>query len=177
MNETDKAASAGADPARTAAAGEIRVNGVVREVASDDADRTLLEYLRERLGLTGVKNGCGVGACGACTVVVDGQGRRSCRTKVSDVIGKSVVTIEGLERPDGSLHPIQQAFIDAGAIQCGFCTPGMVMSSYALLSRDPEPDRAAIRAALSGNLCRCTGYQQIVDAVELAAARMRSPED
>ncbi len=93
---------------------------------------------------------------------------------MSSVLGKEVVTIEGLERPDGSLHPIQQAFIDAGAVQCGFCTPGMVMSAYALLSRDPAPGRAAVRAALSGNLCRCTGYQQIVDAVELAAARMRT---
>lgn len=158
----------------TTAAGGLTVNGKQRSVSEEEAGLSLLEYLRERLGLTGVKNGCGVGACGACTVVVDGQGRRACRTSVSSVLGKEVVTIEGLERPDGSLHPIQQAFIDAGAVQCGFCTPGMVMSAYALLSRDPAPGRAAVRAALSGNLCRCTGYQQIVDAVELAAARMRT---
>jgi len=172
MNDTK--ASAGSAGAW---AGDITVNGSVRAVAAADADLSLLEYLRERLGLTGAKNGCGVGACGACTVVVDGQGRRSCKTKVADVLGKSVVTIEGLEQPDGSLHPLQQAFIDAGAVQCGFCTPGMVMSAYALLSRDPAPDRAAIRTALSGNLCRCTGYQQIVDAVELASARMRDDAD
>ena len=156
-----------------APAGELTVNGRIRSVTEEEAGLSLLEYLRERLLLTGAKNGCGVGACGACTVVVDGQARRACRTKVSDAIGKSVITIEGLERPDGSLHPIQQAFIDSGAVQCGFCTPGMVMSSYALLLRNPSPDRAAIRLALSGNLCRCTGYQQIVDAVERAAERMR----
>lgn len=158
---------------REAPGGRLAVNGVPRAVAAEDLGLSLLEYLRERLLLTGVKNGCGVGACGACTVVVDGQARRACRTKVADVVGKSVNTIEALEGPDGTLHPIQQAFIDAGAVQCGFCTPGMIMSAYALLLRDPNPDRAAIRAALSGNLCRCTGYQQIVDAVELAAARMR----
>lgn len=156
-----------------ASAGTLTVNGVRREVRPEEAELTLLEYLREVLGLTGTKNGCAVGACGSCTVVVNGQGRRSCKTRVSEVLGKDVVTIEGLEKPDGSLHPIQQSFIDAGAIQCGFCTPGMVMSAYALLLRDPSPDRTAIRTALSGNLCRCTGYQQIVDAVELAAARMR----
>ncbi len=154
-------------------AGALTVNGLRREVRAEDADLSLLEYLREVLGLTGTKNGCGVGACGSCTVAVNGQGRRSCRTRVSEVLGKDVVTIEGLEGPDGSLHPVQQAFVDAGAIQCGFCTPGMVMSAYALLLRDPSPDRQAIRTALSGNLCRCTGYQQIVDAVELAAERMR----
>jgi aerobic carbon-monoxide dehydrogenase small subunit len=158
-------------------AGELTVNGKVHAVTSEEAGLSLLEYLRERLGLTGVKNGCGVGACGACTVVVDGQGRRSCKTRVSDVLGKSVITIEGLGQPDGALHPIQQAFIDSGAIQCGFCTPGMVMSAYALLLRESAPDRSAIRAALSGNLCRCTGYQQIVDAVELAAERMRESGD
>ncbi len=162
--------------ARKSAAGEagrITVNGEPRGVSEEEASLPLLEYLRERLGLTGTKNGCGVGACGACTVVVDGQPRRACKTRTADVLGKSVVTIEGLESPDGALHPIQQAFLDAGAVQCGFCTPGMVMSAYALLLRDPAPDRAAVRTALSGNLCRCTGYQQIVDAVEMAAEKMR----
>ncbi len=156
-----------------ASAAALTVNGIRREVPPEEAGLSLLEYLRDVLGLTGTKNGCAVGACGSCTVVVNGQARRSCRTKVSEVLGKDVLTIEGLERPDGELHPIQQAFVDAGAIQCGFCTPGMVMSAYALLARDPSPDRQAIRTALSGNLCRCTGYQQIVDAVELAARRMR----
>ena len=153
--------------------GTLTVNGAKREIGPAEAELSLLEYLREVLGLTGTKNGCGVGACGSCTVVVDGKGRRSCKTKVSEVLGMEIITIEGLERPDGSLHPIQQAFVDAGAVQCGFCTPGMVMSAYALLARDPAPDRPAIRAGLAGNLCRCTGYQQIVDAVEIAAARMR----
>jgi carbon-monoxide dehydrogenase small subunit len=162
--------------AQAGSAGALTVNGVRRDVRPEEADLTLLEYLREVLGLTGTKNGCAAGACGSCTVVVNGQGRRSCKTKVSEVLGKDVVTIEGLEGADGSLHPIQRAFVDAGAIQCGFCTPGMVMSAYALLLRDPSPNRQAIRTALSGNLCRCTGYQQIVDAVELAAARMRRRE-
>lgn len=163
------------DPASDAEARlpSLTVNGLVREVSAGDLELNLLEYLREVLGLTGTKNGCGVGACGACTVVVDGQGRRSCKTRVSEVLGKNVLTIEGLEEPNGTLHPIQRAFVDAGAVQCGFCTPGMVMSAYSLLSRDPSPDRKSIRTALSGNLCRCTGYQQIVDAVEIAAAKMR----
>ncbi|HOX12064.1 MAG TPA: (2Fe-2S)-binding protein [Spirochaetia bacterium] len=178
MNEATPANAAAGNPpaAGTSAAGlagALTVNGIRRQVRQEEAELTLLEYLREVLGLTGTKNGCAVGACGSCTVVVNGQGRRSCKTRVSEVLGKDVVTIEGLEGRDGSLHPIQQSFIDAGAIQCGFCTPGMVMSAYALLLRDPSPDRTAIRTALSGNLCRCTGYQQIVDAVELAAARMR----
>lgn len=113
-----------------------------------------------------------MGACGACTVLVDGQARRACITKVRAVIGKEILTIEGLEGADGSLHPIQQAFMDSGAIQCGFCTPGMIMSALALLLKEKRPNRERIRTAITGNLCRCTGYQQIVDAVELAARRM-----
>lgn len=150
----------------------VTVNGIVRTVHEADMEMSLLNYLRERLDLTGTKNGCEVGACGACTVVIDGQGKRSCRTKLSSVIGKEIITIEGLESPEGDLHPIQQSFIDAGAIQCGFCTPGMVMSAYALLLREKRPDREKIRKAMSGNLCRCTGYQQIIDAVEMASKRM-----
>jgi carbon-monoxide dehydrogenase small subunit len=150
----------------------VTVNGISRSLTDADMEMSLLNYLRERLDLTGTKNGCAVGACGACTVVIDGQGKRSCRTKVSSVVDKEIITIEGLESPDGDLHPIQQAFIDAGAIQCGFCTPGMVMSAYSLLLREKRPDREKIRKAMSGNLCRCTGYHQIIDAVEMASRRM-----
>jgi len=153
--------------------GEIIVNRRRYEVSGADEAMSLLRYLRETLGLTGTKNGCEEGVCGACTVIVDGAPRRSCRLKVSDVLDREILTIEGMEMEDGRLHPIQEAFVEAGAIQCGFCTPGMVMTTYAFLFKNPSPTREAIRKALSGNLCRCTGYQQIVDAVELAARKMR----
>lgn len=140
-------------------------------------DETLLEqslvyYLREELGLTGTKIGCDIGVCGSCTVLVDMQALRSCKLKLKDIIDKSVITIEGVAAEDGSLHPLQQAFIDCGAIQCGFCTPGMVLSALALLHKNPAPSRAEIRAAINANLCRCTGYQQIIDAVQQAAKAM-----
>lgn len=160
----------------TAATRTLFVNGVEREPDPRDLESSLLEYLRERLDLTGSKNGCGVGACGACTVLVDRVARRACVTPLKSVLGKEILTIEGLSGPEGGLHPLQQAFLDAGAIQCGFCTPGMVMSALALLLKNPNPSRPEIRAALAGNLCRCTGYQQILEAVELAAARMRGEE-
>lgn len=150
----------------------IRVNGAVRSLSPPDADMKLLRWLREREFLTGTKNGCEIGVCGTCTVLVDGTPVRACKTAVKDVSGE-VVTIEGMERPDGSLHPLQQAFVDLGAIQCGFCTPGMVLAAQALLTSNLEPSRKEIRRALQGNLCRCTGYQQIVDAVEHAARYMR----
>jgi carbon-monoxide dehydrogenase small subunit len=153
---------------------ELTVNGTVRTVAEEDLEITLLDYIRERLELTGTKNGCGTGACGACTVLVDGQAKRACLTKVSAVLGKEITTIEGMERTDGSLHPIQQAFVDVGALQCGFCTPGMVLAAYSLLRKRPEPTREQIRKGLQANLCRCTGYQQIIDAVERAAEMMAS---
>mgnify|MGYP006294440191 CR=1 FL=1 len=151
----------------------IEVNGTRRAVAPGQEERKLIDFIREDLGLTGTKNGCGIGVCGACTVLVNGKPKRSCITKLQQVTGKSVLTIEGLEGSDGSLHPLQQAFIDAGAVQCGFCTPGMILTSYALLAENADPDREEIRHALRGNLCRCTGYQQIISAVELAAERMR----
>ena len=140
-------------------------------------DETLLEqslvyYMREELGLTGTKIGCDIGVCGSCTVLVDMQALRSCKLKLKDIIDKSVITIEGVAAEDGSLHPLQQAFIDCGAIQCGFCTPGMVLSALALLHKNPAPSRAEIRAAINANLCRCTGYQQIIDAVQQAAKAM-----
>jgi len=135
-------------------------------------DLPLIDLLREKLRLTGTKRGCGIGVCGSCTVLVDGRPARACRTPAVAVAGAAILTIEGLQSPAGQLHPLQQAFIDAGAVQCGFCTPGMILAAKALLDRHPQPARTEIRRALRGNLCRCTGYQQIVDAVELAAARM-----
>jgi len=151
----------------------VTINGKRVPIPDEDLSLSLLHFLRERLDLTGTKNGCEKGACGACTVVVNGTARRSCRLVMEAVLGAEILTIEGLAGEDGSLHPIQQAFVEAGAIQCGFCTPGMVMTTYALLKRKSRPTREEIRRALSGNLCRCTGYIQIMDAVELAAERMR----
>ncbi len=145
------------------------INGKRLEINSDETDLNLLDFLRERLDLTGAKNGCGIGVCGACTILVEDEPKRACLMKVQDIIGQKVLTIEGMASPDGSLHPLQQAFVDAGAIQCGFCTPGMVLTAHALLLKNPQPTRGQIREALKGNLCRCTGYQQIVDAVITAS--------
>ena len=127
--------------------------------------RTLLEILREDLGLTGTKEGCGLGACGACTVLIDGTPKLSCLTLATEVQNKSITTIEGLAI-DGQPHPLQLAFVNHGAIQCGFCTPGMIISAKALLDKKPKPSREEIKEALSGNLCRCTGYNKIIQAVE-----------
>lgn len=141
------------------------VNGnSVSQSISDDT--TLLRFLRENLGLTGTKEGCGEGDCGACTVLVDGKSVNSCLYPALLAEGRSILTIEGLEK-NGEMHRIQQAFIENGAIQCGFCSPGMIMSVYYLLKKKDKPSEEEIRRAISGNLCRCTGYQQIVDAVRL----------
>jgi aerobic-type carbon monoxide dehydrogenase small subunit (CoxS/CutS family) len=148
---------------------KVAVNGTERDVDGLDEGATLLEWLRERLDLTGAKRGCGIGRCGACTVLVDGRPTLACRALVRDVAQKSVTTIEGMARADGALHPLQQAFVDSGAIQCGFCTPGMVMRARGFLSRKPAATREEMRTAISPNLCRCTGYQQIIDAMETAA--------
>ncbi|HOC89313.1 MAG TPA: (2Fe-2S)-binding protein [bacterium] len=148
---------------------KITVNGIAYEVTEAQGERRLLDWLREDLDLTGTKSGCEVGACGACTVLVDGHAVKSCIKRVKEAAGAEVLTIGGLTPPDGSLHPLQQAFLDAGAVQCGFCTPGMILRAHALLLKNPAPGREEIRRALQGNLCRCTGYQQIIDAVELAA--------
>lgn len=148
---------------------KITVNGIAYEVTEAQGERRLLDWLREDLDLTGTKSGCEVGACGACTVLVDGHAVKSCIKRVKEAAGAEVLTIEGLTPPDGSLHPLQQAFLDAGAVQCGFCTPGMILRAHALLLKNPALGREEIRRALQGNLCRCTGYQQIIDAVELAA--------
>jgi carbon-monoxide dehydrogenase small subunit len=133
----------------------------------------LIDVLRESLSHTGTKEGCGEGECGACTVIVDGRAVNSCLFPALEVEGGEVTTIEGLLGPDNRLHPIQQAFVDAGGIQCGFCTPGMIMSTKALLDGNPDPNDGEIREALLGNLCRCTGYVQIVDSIKRAAAALR----
>jgi carbon-monoxide dehydrogenase small subunit len=151
---------------------KITVNGVCHKLADDMGARLLSDWLREDLGLIGTKIGCGIGVCGTCTVLIDDLAKRSCLLKLSDLQDKEITTIEGLANADGSLHPLQQAFVDCGAIQCGFCTPGMVLSALALLLKNHRPTRDEIRQALKGNLCRCTGYQQIIDAVELAAKKL-----
>ena len=149
------------------------INGRKREIAQADLTKSLLSFLREDLGLTGTKNGCGIGACGACTVLVNNQPVRACTKTMAGIVDKNVLTIEGMAREDGSLHPLQQAFLDAGAIQCGYCTPGMVLSAHAFLLKNHAPTRDQVRKAISGNLCRCTGYQQIIDAIEAAAEYYR----
>jgi carbon-monoxide dehydrogenase small subunit len=132
-------------------------------------DTLLVDLLRDVLGQKGTKIGCREGECGACTVLLDGLPVNSCLLPALKVQGRSVVTIEGLTRPDGALDPVQQAFIEAGAVQCGFCTPGMILNAKALLQVNPRPEEAEIRKALSGVLCRCTGYQKIIRAVQAAA--------
>jgi aerobic-type carbon monoxide dehydrogenase small subunit (CoxS/CutS family) len=144
------------------------LNGKPVRLATDEK-RTLLWVLRTDLGLTGTKYGCGVGLCGSCTVVVDGKAVQSCRLPLSLVEGKQVTTIEGLAK-GGRLHPLQQAFVDKGGFQCGYCTPGVIMSAYGLLLRDPHPSREAVIGALEGNLCRCSAYKRILEAVESVAA-------
>ncbi|MDO9209760.1 MAG: (2Fe-2S)-binding protein [Deltaproteobacteria bacterium] len=142
----------------------LKVNGLAYEIEVEPR-RTLLEVIREDLELTGTKEGCGLGECGTCTVLLDGKPIKSCITLAVQANGREVTTIEGLEKSDGTLHPIQQAFIDHGAIQCGFCTPGMVLSAKALLEENPRPTEIEVRQAIAGNLCRCTGYQKIVEAI------------
>ncbi len=131
-----------------------------------DPHLTLLQLLRDKLELTGTKEGCGMGECGACTVLLDGKTINSCLFPALEVHGRTVTTIEGLTDPQGNLHPIQKAFIQYGAIQCGFCTPGMVLSAKALLDERPKPTEEEIRNGIAGNLCRCTGYLQIIQAIK-----------
>ena len=133
-------------------------------------DRRAVDVLREDCGLTGAKEGCGAGECGACTILVDGESKLSCLMLAAQLSDHEIITIEGMAG-DNDRHPLQDAFIQHGAVQCGFCTPGMILSAAALLNQSPHPTRADIRAGLSGNLCRCTGYQKIVDAVEATARR------
>jgi len=139
------------------------------------ARRTLADFLREDLGLTGTHLGCEHGVCGACTVVVDGRPARSCLMLVGQADGSEVTTVEGLADAEGRLHPVQQGFHDGHSFQCGFCTPGFVMTAYALLQENPAPTREEIRKAIAENLCRCTGYQSIVNGVEIAARLLADP--
>ncbi|MEW5724544.1 MAG: (2Fe-2S)-binding protein [Thermodesulfobacteriota bacterium] len=148
---------------------KLTVNGRAEELLAAP-NQTLTGLLREDLGLTGVKHGCGVGDCGCCTVLLDGEPVNSCLVLAAQADGREVTTIEGLADGD-KLHPLQQAFVEKGAIQCGFCTPGMILSAKALLDKKKRPSETEIRTALSGNLCRCTGYQKIVEAVEEAARK------
>ncbi len=146
---------------------ELEINDELHEVAVGPAD-SLLRTIRETIGLVGTKRGCDSGGCGCCTVLVDGKAVYSCMTMAMSVQGKKIATIEGLGE-NGDLDPLQQAFIDAGAVQCGYCTCGVIMASKQLLTENPNPNEDEIRKGISGNLCRCTGYQKIVDAIKLAA--------
>jgi carbon-monoxide dehydrogenase small subunit len=151
---------------------EFILNGTTVSVDAP-ATSTLLKVLRDHLNMTGTKEGCGIGECGACSVLVDGQLVNSCLLLAPQVGGRKVVTIEGVRGSDGGPNDLQQAFIDYGAVQCGFCIPGMVLAGEALLASNPQPSRLEIREAIAGNLCRCTGYQQIVDAIQATALRRR----
>lgn len=152
----------------------FRLNG--KEVSLKvSARETALEMLRERLGLKGAKEGCGMGECGACTIVVDGKAVNACLMLAAQLDGRGVLTVEGLAQ-EGSLHPLQGAFIQVHAVQCGFCTPGLLMSAHALLLGNPRPDAGAMEEAFSGNLCRCTGYSQVASAVALAAELLSQEE-
>lgn len=150
----------------------LKVNGRWHPLEVDDSER-LLDVLRNRLGLVGVKEGCGTGECGACNVILNGELEDSCLIYAAQLDGSEILTIEGVARAEG-LHPIQEAFWETGAVQCGFCTPGMILASKWLLDHNSDPQEDEIREALSGNLCRCTGYQKIFRAVQLAAVKLRA---
>ena len=154
---------------------QLTINGEPVEAAVS-TNQTLVQFLRDDMGLTGTKHGCGLGDCGACTVLMDGKAVNSCLVLAIQADGTDILTIEGLAE-NGKLHPLQQAFVDNGAIQCGFCTPGMILSAKALLDEKPNPSELEIRTAISGNLCRCTGYQKIVQAVDEAAKVIRGGEE
>ncbi len=152
---------------------QVVLNINSREYALEvEGNETLLSVLRERLDLTGAKPGCLTGDCGACKVIVDGKAENACMLLARNMGGQQIETIESLAK-GGQLHPVQEAFVEAGAVQCGYCTPGMVMSAKALLDRNPEPEEEEIRAAIDGNICRCTGYVKIVDAIQLASRKMK----
>ena len=151
---------------------KLTVNGRKCELVVEP-NESLVEILRDRLGLTGTKIGCGVGDCGTCTVLMGGKPLNSCLVLAVQANGKTITTIEGL-KVDHGLHPLQQAFMDNGAVQCGFCTPGMILSAKALLDRNPNPQEPEIRRAISGNICRCTGYQKIVNAIQHARDQLQA---
>jgi aerobic-type carbon monoxide dehydrogenase small subunit (CoxS/CutS family) len=150
---------------------ELRVNGAKHRLDTEPS-RPLLSVLRDDLDLTGCKYGCGERRCGACTVIIDGKATRSCTTQLGDVGERAITTVEGLER-DGKLHPVQQAFLDAGAMQCGYCTPGMILSAVALLDKNPDPTNDDVVGALDGNVCRCGTYARILVAVRKGAAALK----
>ena len=152
----------------------VTVNGALERI-DVPANMTLLQMLRDKLALTGTKNGCEAGECGACTVLLDGEPTNSCMMLAVEADGREIMTVEGLA-PEGQLSPIQQAFVDHNAVQCGFCTPGMLVSTYGLLRRNPNPTEEEIKQALVGNLCRCTGYVRIIQAVQAAAAQFAGTE-
>ena len=153
---------------------KLKVNGRNFTVSVKPTD-ILVDVLRDKLGLTGTKKSCGLGDCGACTVLMDEKAVNSCLILAMDAQGREITTIEGLEREDGTLHPLQEAFIENAAIQCGFCTPGMLLSAKSLLDEIPNPTEEEVRQALSGNLCRCTGYAKIVQAVLDVSGKKSSP--
>lgn len=146
---------------------KTEINNKVIEIKEEELEENLLYFIREKLDLTGTKMGCEIGQCGACTVLINNCATKSCRKKVKDIINKKVITIEGLSNPD-KLHPLQELFIKHGAIQCGYCTPAMVLTAHAFLLRNNNPTREQIRRAINNVLCRCTGYQQIIDAIQEA---------
>ena len=148
---------------------ELMINGDAYEVSVAPHD-TLLEVLRDKLGLRGTKRGCDLGACGACTVIIGGEAYLSCITLAVDAVGKQIVTIEGLSE-SGDLHPLQSAFVEKGAIQCGFCTPGMILTAKAILDEEGEPGEDEVKRKMAGNLCRCTGYKKILEAVMSVAGQ------
>ena len=153
---------------------ELKINGDTHEVLASP-NQTLLEVLRDKLGLMGTKRGCDLGACGSCTVLIDGEGYLSCITLAMDAVGREITTIEGVSK-GGTLHPLQMAFVENGAIQCGFCTPGMILTAKAILDEEKRPTEESIRKKMAGNLCRCTGYKKIVEAV-LSIAKQNEKED
>ena len=150
---------------------DLSINGVSHTIDAEP-DRTLLTVLRDELDFTGSKYGCGEGQCGACTVMIDGLPARSCQTRAAAIAGRRITTIEGLEI-HGRLHPLQEAFLEVGAMQCGYCTPGMIVSGAALLAKNSDPSNSEIRQAMQGNVCRCGTYPRIVAAVRMAAEKMR----
>jgi carbon-monoxide dehydrogenase small subunit len=150
---------------------KVTVNGILYELSVQPWE-TLLDVIREHLGLTGTKEGCGLGECGACTIIMDGKTVNSCLVLAVEADSRVITTIEGLANGD-ELHPIQEAFIKCGGLQCGFCTPGMIMSTKALLENNPSPDEGEIRKAIAGNFCRCTGYTKIIESVKVAAKNMQ----
>jgi carbon-monoxide dehydrogenase small subunit len=150
---------------------KVTVNGILYELSVQPWE-TLLDVIREHLGLTGTKEGCGLGECGACTIIMDGKTVNSCLVLAVEADSRVITTIEGLANGD-ELHPIQEAFIKCGGLQCGFCTPGMIMSTKALLEENSSPDEEEIRKAIAGNFCRCTGYTKIIESVKVAAKNMQ----